>query len=271
VTAAGTHLVLVHGFTQTGRSMHPLARLLATRLAGSGPITWTAPDAPGHGDRSDQPLDPAAAAQDLADRAGAGTWIGYSMGARLGLHVALHRPDVVDRLVLIGGTPGIEDPAERRARRDADDALADEIERIGVAAFLDRWLTQPMFAGLPDDPDGLAERRRNTAAGLAGSLRLSGTGAQEPIWDRLAEIAVPVLVLAGERDDKFVAIGRRMAASLPRAAFETVAGAGHAAHAEQPEPTADAIARWLETTPSIVPDARADQPPSASPSASSAP
>jgi 2-succinyl-6-hydroxy-2,4-cyclohexadiene-1-carboxylate synthase len=187
------------------------------------------------------------------------------MGARYALHVALTRPDLVRRLVTIGGTPGIEDAAERAARRAADEALAAGIERDGVAAFLDRWLAQPMFAGLPPDPDALADRRRNTAAGLAGSLRLAGTGTQEPLWERLPGLAMPVLVIAGASDEKFAAIGERMAAALPDATFVTVDGAGHAAHLERPDATADAVARWMRDV-----DERA-QPPSARPSASSAP
>ena len=95
------------------------------------------------------------------------------------------------------------------------------------------------------DPDGLAHRRRNTAAGLASSLRTAGTGSQPSVWERLGDITAPVLVIAGEHDTKFTDIGRRMTERLPDAEFASVAGAGHAAHIEQPEQTARLIADRL--------------------------
>ena len=162
------------------------------------------------------------------------------------LHLLLTHPGVVRRAVLIGATAGIERPDERRARQDADEALADRIERDGVDAFLDRWLAMPMWDGLPEEAQCVDERRMNTAAGLAGSLRHAGTGTQNNLWPRLGEIESPVLVLAGERDDKFTAIGERLAAALPHGEFQQVAGAGHAAHLEAPEPTAQAVTSWLD-------------------------
>jgi len=122
------------------------------------------------------------------------------------------------------------------------------VEEVGVDAFVDEWVAMPMFARLPVSGDALEHRRRNTVAGLAHSLRSYGTGAQTPLWDRLASIDVPVLVLAGELDAKFVDVGRRMAAALPRAAFATVPDAGHAAHTEHPHATVDLIADWLIST-----------------------
>jgi 2-succinyl-6-hydroxy-2,4-cyclohexadiene-1-carboxylate synthase len=245
--------------------MHPLGEAVAARIGPGEPVEIAVPDAPGHGSQADRPLDLAEGADDLARRGGAGTWIGYSMGARYALHVALAHPDLVQRLVTIGGTPGLEDAAERAARRAADEELAAALERDGVEAFLERWLAQPMFAGLPPDPEGLAERHRNTAAGLAASLRLAGTGTQLPLWDQLATLQVPVLAIAGANDLKFTAIGQRMAAAVRDGSFVAIDGAGHAAHLERPDATADAIASWMRRL-----DAPA-HPPSASPSASSAP
>jgi 2-succinyl-6-hydroxy-2,4-cyclohexadiene-1-carboxylate synthase len=109
------------------------------------------------------------------------------MGGRHALRLALDRPDLVERLVLIGASPGLADTGEREQRRAADDALATHLEQIGVAAFVDEWLAQPIFAGLPVAAQFRDERRTNTAAGLAASLRLAGAGAQESLWD-LAEV-----------------------------------------------------------------------------------
>jgi 2-succinyl-6-hydroxy-2,4-cyclohexadiene-1-carboxylate synthase len=240
-------LVLVHGFTQTGRSW----AVIADDLAGDHEVVVV--DAPGHG-RSTVAGDFTAGAEAIADAAGPGVYIGYSMGARYTLGAALARPDIVVGVVLLGVNPGIEDPVERAARRAGDEELADRIEQHGVDAFLTLWLAQPMFATLPADAADVAERRRNTAAGLAASLRTAGAGAQPVLWDRAGGLGMPVLVLAGERDEKFVAIGRRFAREVGAAArFETIPGAGHAAHLEQPVAFLAMVRAWLGARYAITP------------------
>jgi 2-succinyl-6-hydroxy-2,4-cyclohexadiene-1-carboxylate synthase len=237
----GPRLVLVHGFTQTGRSWSAVADHLA---AGHEVV---AVDAPGHGDSATIEADLPAGADLLGVTGGRATYIGYSMGGRLCLHLAVARPDLVARLVLVSATAGIDDPAERQSRRDADEALAATIERDGLDAFLQRWVAQPLFAGLPD-PD-LGDRRRNTVAGLAASLRRAGTGTQEPLWSRLPDLDVPVLLVAGADDPKFVAAAERMAGLLPRAAaLAVVEGAGHTVHLEQPAEFLTVLDGWLAAT-----------------------
>jgi len=236
----GPRIVLVHGFTQTGRSWGALAE----DLAGDHEVVLV--DAPGHGGSAEVAADLITGALLLGAAGGPGIYVGYSMGGRLALHLALARPDLVRALVLIGATPGIEEPATRAERRAADEALAVTLERDGLDAFLARWLAQPLFASLPDEAAALEDRRRNTAAGLASSLRSAGTGSQEPLWDRLGELPMPVLVLAGEHDDRFAAIGRRMAADIgAHATWAAVPDAGHAAHLEQPGATLTMLRTWL--------------------------
>jgi 2-succinyl-6-hydroxy-2,4-cyclohexadiene-1-carboxylate synthase len=229
-----SRVVLVHGFTQTGASW-------ATIAAGLPDHEVLTPDQPGHGSRAADRADLPSSADDLAPL-GPAAFVGYSMGARIALHLALRHPGAVTRLVLLGGTAGIDDEAERAARRHADEALADRLELIGTDAFLDEWLAQPLFAGLPDGGRGARSR---DASGMAWSLRLAGTGTQEPLWDRLGEVAVPVLVVAGERDAKFRALGERLAAGLPDAELAIVPGAGHAAHLERPEAFLAILRPWL--------------------------
>jgi 2-succinyl-6-hydroxy-2,4-cyclohexadiene-1-carboxylate synthase len=241
-------LVFLHGFTQTHHHWHPCAHLVAhdlDRKLGSEP-TLAFVDLPGHGLSADERLPIADSGDALADLIGPGTVIGYSMGARFALHAVLSPRSRIDRLVLIGGTAGIDDPGERADRHVADEARADRVERIGVAAFLDEWLAAPLFATLPADARGLAHRRRNSAPGLAASLRDAGTGAMSPLWTALQRIEIPVLVLAGELDTKFTALGRRMTDLLPQATFAAVPGAGHAAHTERPTTTATTITTWLD-------------------------
>jgi 2-succinyl-6-hydroxy-2,4-cyclohexadiene-1-carboxylate synthase len=235
----GERVVLVHGFTQTAHSWDRIARRLARRYE------VVTVDAPGHGDSGPMRADLPAAARLLGDAGGPADYVGYSMGGRLCLHLAVARPELVRRLVLVSTTAGIENPAERDTRRQSDEELAASIERDGVDAFLERWLALPLFATLPRDAATLDDRRRNTVAGLASSLRLAGAGSQEPLWEQLRELTMPVLVVAGARDDRYVAIGRRMAELIARATFEVIEGAGHAVHLEQPDLFASVLEAWL--------------------------
>lgn len=234
---SGRRLVLVHGFTQTARSWDSIVDRL-----GAG-VETVAVDAPGHGDSADVRADLWRGAALLGDTGGPATYVGYSMGGRLCLHLAVARPDLVERLVLVSTTAGIDDDAERAARRRSDDELAASIETEGMERFLDRWVAQPLFAALPDL--GLEDRRRNTVAGLASSLRLAGTGTQQPLWDRLPALTMPVLVVAGALDTRFVALAERIAGLLPAATLAVVAGAGHTVHLEQPAAFADILRTWL--------------------------
>jgi len=240
VTGRGPRLVLVHGFSQTGHSWRHVAAALGDQYE------MIAVDAPGHGDSAAVSADVPGSARLVGEAGGRATYVGYSMGARICLQLALDRPAVVDRVVLVSATAGIDDAAERRARREHDEGLAQSIERDRLDAFLARWVAQPLFAGLAD-PD-LADRRRNTVEGLASSLRLAGTGTQEPVWSRLAALEMPVLVVGGALDSKFVALAGRMAAAIPSATLAIVEGAGHPVHLEQPRAFVDLLAAWLAQT-----------------------
>ena len=236
----GSRLVFLHGFTQTHHHWHAPARVIAAALDGDHTLGFI--DLPGHGLSSSQRTSISSSGAALADLGGGGMWVGYSMGARFALHAALAPRHRIERLVLIGATAGIESSQDRAERRALDEQRATVIEKDGVDAFLDEWLAMPMFARLPADER--ARRRSNTSAGLASSLRLAGTGSQVSLWERLGEIEIPVLLLAGEHDRKFVEIGHRMVSAIPNAWFTTIAHAGHAAHTEQPDAVAEAISAW---------------------------
>jgi 2-succinyl-6-hydroxy-2,4-cyclohexadiene-1-carboxylate synthase len=238
-------LVFLHGFTQTHHHWHTCAHLMARMLRHQPTLVFV--DLPGHGLSCADRLTIEQAAPQLVTLAGGGTYMGYSMGARHALAAACAGAPEIERLVLVGGTAGLADQSERDARVADDEANAGRVEQIGVEAFVDQWLAQPMFAGLATGDADRRHRLRNTVEGLAASLRLAGTGAQEPLWDALAEVQIPVLVLAGARDAKFTGIGQRMAGAIPNATFKTIPGAGHAAHAEQPDATAELVSDWLST------------------------
>src|SRR4051812_25316286 len=254
-------VVLLHGFTQTRRSWRRTVQALGGRYRA------LAPDLPGHGQAAHRVASFDACSAYLGalgpDRF---TLAGYSMGGRVALHAALALGDRLDGLGLIGASPGLPHPAERAAprapdaapaarigavggagfargaaarppRRAAEAALAAGIEAMGVAEFAGEWAAQPLFAGQRERVAAAAhaDRLRNTAAGLAAALRGLGTGAMEPLWDRLPDLALPVTLLVGERDGKFRAIADQMAARLPDAQVVVVEGAGHAAHLEAPQ------------------------------------
>lgn len=235
-----TRLVLVHGFTQNRQCWSPIAETLAHRFE------VVTVDAPGHGQAADMALDLADAGARFGDALGPAVWVGYSMGGRLALHAAVTRPDAVTALVLVGASPGIADATERSARRRSDEQLADRIEDIGVAQFIDHWLSLPLFANLDATNDQRTQRLSNTAGGLASSLRRAGTGAQEPLWDQLGSITCPVLLVTGGNDTKFTDLARTMEPLFGgRCDVVQVPGAGHSVHLEQPGVFADIVGNWV--------------------------
>jgi 2-succinyl-6-hydroxy-2,4-cyclohexadiene-1-carboxylate synthase len=234
-------VLLLHGFTNTGASWDPVVAALGESYRA------VAPDIRGHGSASGaRPVTLEAVVADVAaappERF---TLAGYSQGGRIAMHAALALGERVERLVLIGASPGIADPAERAARRAADEALAAGIERGSIEDFAARWAATPLLAGPPPAVRAAAhaDRLRSTPAGLAAALRGLGTGALPSLWGRLAELSMPVTVIAGERDEKFRAIGERMALGIARAELVVVPGAGHAVHLEAPERVAAEITR----------------------------
>lgn len=236
-------LVLLHGFT--GSALSWAAHIEAL----SDLCTIVAIDALGHG-LSDAPADPArysmrhVAADTLAvmDHLGFERFglLGYSMGGRMALHIAVAAGPRLDLLILESASPGLRTADERAARVAADEKLAELLEREGITAFVDRWEQAPLFASQQSLPLAVLaaqrdQRLRSNPLGLAASLRGAGTGAQDPLHDRLATLAVPSLLIVGEADAKFRAIAQEMQQALPQAELVVVAGAGHSVHLEAPQ------------------------------------
>ncbi len=167
-------------------------------------------------------------------------WIGYSMGGRVALHVGVGHPEAAASLILESTSPGIATVADRSQRRAEDDALASAIESRGIAWFVDSWEAVPLFETQRRLPRAILDAQRarrlaNRPAGLAGSLRGLGQGAQEYIGGRLAALARPTLLLAGALDSKYSALGRRMAHDISGAELAVIPDAGHNIHLERPE------------------------------------
>ena len=173
-----------------------------------------------------------------------GVVIGYSMGGRLALHAAIAEPGRWRALVLVGVSAGVED---RKARRSADEDLAAWIERHTIEEVVERWERLPVFG---TQSHALIEAQRpgrhsHDPADLARLLRRAGQGAMPPVWDRLPELELPVLCVAGELDARYVAAGKRMASLLPEGSFRAVPSCGHAPQLEDPGPVAELIDSFL--------------------------
>ena len=232
--------VLLHGFTQTSRSWDRYIDLLQPEQS---IIRF---DAPGHANSTSVSADLPTTATMVAEQGAKADYIGYSMGARLALHIVSLHPESVRRLVLISGSPGLRSPSERSARVQSDEKLALEILEIGVEKFVAKWLSAPMFAGLISTSADIQDRLRNTAEGLASSLRTSGTGSQQSLWDRLSELSMPVLLIAGENDQKFQQINSEMKNLISsQTELVIIQNAGHAVHLEQPKQCVSVIANFL--------------------------
>lgn len=253
VVGDGPALVLLHGFTgdlHTWDSFVPVFakthRTIAVDLLGHGGT-----DAPSDPERyrMERCVDDLRA---LLDELGADriNLLGYSMGGRVALHFAAAMPENVNTLVLESASPGIADPVQRAARIESDEALADVIERDGIAAFVDRWERLPLFASqrrLPEEVRSAQRARRldNRAVGLANSLRGMGAGVQRPLVDDLAGISMPTLLIAGEQDEKYCAIVREMGAAMPNARPVIIPGAGHNVHLERPHDFANTVVEFM--------------------------
>jgi 2-succinyl-6-hydroxy-2,4-cyclohexadiene-1-carboxylate synthase len=166
-------------------------------------------------------------------------WLGYSMGGRVSLAAAVLRPARVSSLVLESASPGLPGENERRARRRADEALAEGILRGGMEAFIDHWLGLPLFATQGKLPAKIREtnrgrRMKNNPEYLAACLRGLGTGAQPSFWDDLARVEVPTLLLAGEEDPKFSELATRMSETISASELRLIPKSGHSIHLENP-------------------------------------
>jgi len=177
--------------------------------------------------------------------------LGYSMGGRVALYLAINAPSMIQSLILESTTPGLERPDQRLARIQSDKRLAREIEVFGIPAFVEQWQQLPLFASQKQLPEDRRERLhhqrlKNKAVGLANSLRGMGTGCQPSLWLDLQTVYLPVLLLAGALDQKYVAIAQQMFRTMPQAELNIVPNAGHNIHMEQPSYFTNRVLNFLE-------------------------
>lgn len=246
-------LLLLHGFTGSSANWDHLLPVFGERYS---VITV---DVLGHG-RSASPPDPKRytlpqVADDViallnAWQIGQTAVLGYSMGGRLALYLACIYPERVSQLILESSSPGLVTEAERAARRQSDEALADWIEANGIEPFVERWEKLPLWASQQQLPEDVRlrlhqQRLQNNPTGLANSLRGMGTGAQPSLWEKLPALTLPTLLIAGELDTKFVTINKEMAELLPNSRLHLIPQAGHTTHLERPSAFATAVLTFM--------------------------
>ncbi len=183
--------------------------------------------------------------------------MGYSLGGRVALHFACHHPQRLLSLTLESAGPGLLDEAERARRRAEDDARATHILSLGMTAFVERWYAMPLFASLRAHPRRLARIQANAARNdphwMARVIRELSPGRQPPLWDCLPALTLPILLLAGEQDEKYVQIASQMAARLPQVQMVIVPGAGHNIHAERPARVRAVLKAFLLRVAAVTP------------------
>ncbi|MFK7802283.1 MAG: 2-succinyl-6-hydroxy-2,4-cyclohexadiene-1-carboxylate synthase [Anaerolineae bacterium] len=247
VQGDGYPLLLLHGFTGSTENWWPLIPDLAESFQ-----TITV-DLPGHG-KTESPTDYLRYAMESVSKDiiqlmesldhERFNLLGYSMGGRTALYLAVHYPDRINKLILESASPGLKTAAEREGRREFDNKLANRIQEEGIDKFVAFWESISLWESQESLPDNVKTNLRkirlaNNADGLVKSLRGAGTGEQPSVWPHLPKIENPVLLLTGELDHKFCDIAAEMLSKLPNGQHQVVLKAGHTVHLENPN-------RWLE-------------------------
>ena len=176
--------------------------------------------------------------------------VGYSMGGRLALYLAIHHPDRFGCVIIESASPGLKTEAERLERVESDNKLAEKIKNTPMDRFLDDWYSQPLFSTIDkSSPEfaGLVKRRlANDPDGLALSLKGMGTGAQPSLWPHLDKITARLLLIVGEHDSKFMSIASEMSGLCPSAEVAIIPGAGHNVHFENEQEYLNQVRLFLE-------------------------
>lgn len=244
-----TGLVLIHGFTGSPASFDALVGRLAQRWPRLGVHR---PALLGHGGeaasgtlRFEQEVDRIARSVVRAGASGSHL-CGYSLGARIATGLLARHGQLFAGATLIGVHPGLSNAAERAARVGSDERWCELLSRRGVGAFLDAWQAQPLFASQRGLPAAEAARQRrirssHSAPGLMRALRVLGLGQMPDYRGALRAARGRLRLIAGERDDKFVALARALAERAAGSELDLVPGVGHNVLLEAP----DHVARSL--------------------------
>ena len=240
VAGEGPPVVLVHAGICDSRMWDPqwetfprAHRVVRYDLRGFG----RSPLGPG---RYSPPADLIALLDELA--LGPATLVGVSMGGGVSLQVAVASPELVSALVLVGSGVRGHDWSDYVTRAWAEEEAAFERGDLDAAVEVNlrTWVDGPRRS--PDEVD--PEIRRKVSEMQRRALELyveGGADAQEEalvldIGDRLGEISVPTLVLAGELDVPDIhQLADRLEREIPGARRATIEGAAHVPSMERPD------------------------------------
>ena len=170
--------------------------------------------------------------------------VGYSMGGRIALQLALHHAERVPRCVIESGSPGLMQDSARESRRQQDEGLAEQLDAVAseggtLENFLQQWYRADLWASLRTKPERLEQliatrSMHNDPAALASALRALGTGRQAHQWQALACSRTPILCVVGALDTKYRHIAMEMRAQAQALEIATVPACGHNVHFERP-------------------------------------
>lgn len=149
------------------------------------------------------------------------------MGGRLALHALLEKDAPWQAAVIISAHPGLESDTDRAVRRERDAAWASLALTGSWPVFLEEWRSQAVLQGADirnaQADSRLAQRRRE----IARSFIDWSLGSQEPLWNRLHEIRIPVLWVAGEDDEHYADLAARAVERIPNARLALAPECGH--------------------------------------------
>jgi pimeloyl-ACP methyl ester carboxylesterase len=226
-----TDVLLLHAGIGDRRMWQPQIEALAA--AGHRPI---APDLPGFGD---EPLTPGTVDYlELAARSldGAAAIVGCSFGARIALELAVARPELVERLALlgIGLAPWSWSNAAQAGFAEEEAALGRRDLAAAAAQQARMWLADGAEPAVRDLTEAMAIRSYEQQLPLEGQVE--AVWPEPPAAERLGEVAVETLVIVGSEDVEDIrAMSERVAAGIPGARLATIEGAGHLPSLERPD------------------------------------
>lgn len=267
VVGDNTHknvIVFLHGFLGTSHDWVPIMKAIS---ANSRCISI---DLPGHGDSNVMwhinKKSKRISFKSMVDilmkliceiTSGSVILVGYSMGARIALYMALKYDEKIARAVLISGSPGLLDEETRRIRTCQDEARARYLLSYGLLCFLKTWYEKGFWKSLREHPhfQRIMENRaeHHDIQSLAKTLTGLSIGRQIPLWNDLKQCKKHLLFIVGEKDTKFKHISQQMlhevrSGSVGRDQLSEMAivpDCGHAVHLENPLAVIDLLSKFL--------------------------
>lgn len=243
------NLILLHGFMGTGAVFE---KLIAEIKPFCNPITI---DLLGHGktEKASSPnrfstQNQVADLKEIISKINSSRSFlyGYSMGGRLALQFAAKNPRLLTGLILESTNPGLASEKERKKRIRLDEERAQSIEN-DFKAFLENWGALPLF-----ENDSVNKKLRNRyhsiqqqndSGQMAMCLRGFGTG-QMPVVN-FEKIDIPILLLAGSDDDKYINIAQTMNRKNGNSSLKIIPNAGHRVHLKKPSVVSNHIKEFL--------------------------